>query len=86
MIRVAQLEGCGLFESGHHAAGEGGPVFQTYTMREGRCPGATRQAGGCLLSQPWIHRLALQGQDAEATLVDPAQRLPADEALQGLDP
>ena len=37
-------------------------------------------------SEPRIDRLALQGEDAEHALVDPAERLPADEPLQPLDP
>ena len=36
--------------------------------------------------QPRVHRLALQGQHAEHALVDPPQRLAADEPLQPLDP
>ena len=37
-------------------------------------------------SEPRVHRLALQGQDAEDALVDPPQRLPPHEPLQPLDP
>jgi hypothetical protein len=33
----------------------------------------------------WIDRLAFQGQDTEGALVDAAERLTADEALQTLD-
>jgi hypothetical protein len=40
--------------------------------------------GSC--SETRIHRLALQGQDAEDALVDAAQGLAADEAFQPLDP
>ena len=35
--------------------------------------------------EPWIDWLALKGQDAEDTFVDPPQRLAADESVQGLD-
>lgn len=36
-------------------------------------------------SQPWVDRLTLQRQHAKHALVDAAQRLAADEALEGLD-
>ncbi len=36
--------------------------------------------------QPRVHRFALQGQDSEDALVDPAQGLLADETLQALNP
>jgi hypothetical protein len=36
--------------------------------------------------QPWIHRLALERQHAEHTLVHPTHRLAADESLEPFDP
>jgi hypothetical protein len=41
---------------------------------------------GLLSLQPRIHGLALEGEDRERALVDAAERLAADEALQALDP
>src|SRR5687767_2945014 len=35
--------------------------------------------------QPWIHGFALQGEDAEDTFMDSAQRFFADKTLQTLD-
>ena len=35
--------------------------------------------------QPWIDRLAFQGQNAEDAFVDAAERFVADEAFEGLD-
>jgi hypothetical protein len=37
------------------------------------------------ISQPGIHRFALQREDAEHAFVDAPQRLPTDEAFEGLD-
>ena len=48
----------------------------------GACNGHRRNPG----SEARIDGLALQGQHAEDALVDPAQRLAADETLQRLDP
>ena len=36
-------------------------------------------------SEPRVHGLALQGEDAEDALVDAVEGVPADKALQGLD-
>src|SRR5947208_4731713 len=62
------------YDSGRHTRAESPPRVTRGLTK------AYRRA-----SQTWVHRLALQGEDAEHALVDPAQRLPAGEPLQALD-
>src|SRR3954470_423579 len=47
--------------------------------------GRSPREGSYIALQPWIDRLALERQDAKDALVDAAQGLAADEALQPFD-
>lgn len=44
-----------------------------------------KETAGVAVSQPRVNRLALQGEDAEDTLMDSPQRFPSDESLQALN-
>ena len=57
---------------------ESSPVWETFWRR-------SRLVPALVASQPRIDRFALQSEDPEDALLDSAQRLPSDKALQSLD-